>query len=53
MVVGEPGQPGLISQDDPQRGDWVGPDRRFEGILWIPMMVMGDSDFIVMAYSGT
>jgi hypothetical protein len=21
--------------------------------VWIPMMVMGDSDFIVMAYSGT
>jgi hypothetical protein len=21
--------------------------------MWIPMMVMGDSDFIVMAYSGT
>jgi hypothetical protein len=21
--------------------------------LWIPMMVMGDSEFIVMAYSGT
>jgi hypothetical protein len=21
--------------------------------VWIPMMVMGDSEFIVMAYSGT